>query len=197
MATQVVQMKCKGCAAPIDMNKQRCDFCKQPVAVSTFNSVFEMPLGLVNQCTDVYQQESSAQLGNPQLDSFVAMCYLKLEQHDEAVKAFERAMRTDFNNSENYFYAAVCLLEGKKAFVAQKSTIEKIDKLLKSAIKIEPKGIYYYFWSYIKYDYYERKYFNTSPDYKELLQKATTAGLSPFDIEQLYSILGVQRPELL
>jgi tetratricopeptide (TPR) repeat protein len=194
MAQQVIQSTCRGCGGPIDVSKQRCSYCKQPVAVSTFNSVFEMPIGLVNQCADIYQQESSAELGNAKLDNFVAMCYLKLEQREEAAQAFARAIREDFNNSENYFYSAICLLNGKKAFLSPKATIEQIEKQLKSATLIEPKAIYYYFWAYIKYDYYERKYFNTSPNYREMLQKANNAGLSPFDIDQLYSILGVSRP---
>ena len=51
--------------------------------------------------------------------------------------------------------------------------------------------------AYIKYDYFERKCFKTSPNYMECLQMAADAGVSEFDIEQLYSILGVQRPECL
>ena len=62
---------------------------------------------------------------------------------------------------------------------------------------IEPKGIYYYFLAYIKYDYFARKYFKTSPSYQEALAMANDAGLSAFDIEQLYGILGVVRPDCL
>ena len=62
---------------------------------------------------------------------------------------------------------------------------------------IEQKGIYYYFIAYIKYDYFARKNFKVSPSYQEVLMMADDAGLSVFDIEQLYGILGVERPECL
>jgi hypothetical protein len=62
---------------------------------------------------------------------------------------------------------------------------------------IEPRGIYHYFLAYIKYDYFSRKFFNTSPTYQEALNMANGAGLSPNDIEQLYGILGVSRPDAL
>ena len=62
---------------------------------------------------------------------------------------------------------------------------------------IEPKGIYYYFWSYIKYDYFNRKFFNTNPTYQEAFQMAVDNGVSEFDKEQLFSILGVPKPDCI
>ena len=56
---------------------------------------------------------------------------------------------------------------------------------------------YYYFWAYIKYDHFYRKHYRTSPDYQELLSNAEQAGLSNYDVEQLYAILGVARPDCL
>ena len=76
-------------------------------------------------------------------------------------------------------------------------TIDKILEYIDAALMIEPKGIYYYYLAYIKYDYFERKHFRTSPNYVEALQMAQGAGLSEYDVEQLYSILGVPRPECL
>ena len=62
---------------------------------------------------------------------------------------------------------------------------------------IEELGIYYYFWAYIKYDYYKRKFLNTTPTWQELLEKAQQIGLSPTDVDQLYAILKVDRPSCL
>ena len=76
-------------------------------------------------------------------------------------------------------------------------TIDKILEYLNAALMIEPKGIYYYFMAYIKYDYFERKHFRTSPNYVDALQMANEAGLSDFDIEQLYTILNVARPDCI
>ena len=56
------------------------------------------------------------------------------------------------DNSVNYFYAAICMLGGKKAFLMKRQEIEKIEKYINMALAIEPKGIYYYFLAYIKHD---------------------------------------------
>ena len=51
------------------------------------------------------------------------------------------------------------LLEGKKAFLTTRTVINQIETYINDAISIEDKGVYYYFWAYIKYDYYKRKSF--------------------------------------
>jgi hypothetical protein len=65
---------------------------------------------------------------------------------------------------------------------------------LSAAIVIEPRGIYYYLVAYIKYDYFSRKYFKISPDYKETLIMAAAVNPSEHDIKQLFEILNVERP---
>ncbi|MBQ8903263.1 MAG: hypothetical protein IJY73_03050, partial [Oscillospiraceae bacterium] len=93
-----------------------------------------------------------------------------------------------------FFYAAVCVLKGRKAFLVPRPEINKIEEYLNAAIMIEPRGIYYYFQAYIKNDYYNRKFFKTSPTWQEALAMAEQAGYSPYDAEQLFAILGVERP---
>ena len=125
------------------------------------------------------------------------MCYLKLKLYDKALTAFEKAMEDNFDNPETFFYAAICVLSGKKAFLAMRPEIDKIEGYINAALAIEPRGIFHYLLAYIKYDYFERKYFNTSPNYREALAAAYGAGVSPYDIEQLYGVLGVSRPDEL
>ena len=62
---------------------------------------------------------------------------------------------------------------------------------------IEPRGIYYYFLAYIKYDFFERKYLNVSPNYKSCLSDAITFGTSEYDKNLLFEILGVVRPNIM
>ena len=90
------------------------------------------------------------------------MCYLKLGLYDKALLAFEKAMENNFDNSETFFYAAICLLGGKKPFAQQKPTINKVEEYINAALMIEPKGVYYYFLAYVKKDYYERKFLKTN-----------------------------------
>jgi len=125
------------------------------------------------------------------------MCYLKLGKRKEALAEFRLAYGENFDNSEAFFYAAICALDGKKAFLCMRSEIDDAQENINSALLIEPKGIYHYFLAYIKYDYFHRKFFNTKPTYTEALASAKQAGLSAFDVEQLYKLLGVEMPAAL
>jgi len=197
MAHQVITLKCPNCGDTVDTGQKTCRFCKQPVIISTFNSVYSMPIPIVNKYSNTYKQALSNDPNNKELNNSIAMCYLKLKMYDKALEAFQKAIEDNFDNSETFFYAAICLLKGQKAFLAQRPTIDKIEEYINAANMIEPKGIYYYFLAYIKYDYFHRKFFNTKPTYQEAYAQALQNGLSPFDVEQLYAIIGVSKPDCL
>lgn len=185
---------CPGCGEPWSLDMKECPSCRRPVVISTFNSVYAMPSIEVNKYANTYKKVLAGDPDNVDVLSSIAMCYLKLKLYDKALLSFEKAIEADFDNSETYFYAAVCLLKGKKAFLAQRAEIDKAIEYINAAISIEPKGIYYYFLAYIKYDFFERKYLNTSPNYRECVQMSSDIGTSDFDKEMLFNILGVARP---
>lgn len=197
MSHTVIELTCPGCGARVTTGQSECEWCHKPIVISTFNSVFSMPILEVNKYASTYRKALEENPDSFDLNNSVAMCYLKLKLYDKALPAFERAIEDNFDNSETYFYAAICLLQGKKAFLQQRPTIDKIQEYINAALMIEPKGIYYYFLAYIKYDYFARKSFRTNPTYQELLQASVDAGLSQYDIEQLYAILSVPRPGVL
>lgn len=197
MANRVIEMKCPGCGARVSTDQTTCMFCRKPITISTFNSVYSMPMPEVNKYANAYRQTLAENPDNQELSNSLAMCYLKLKMYDKAEEAFAKAIENNFDNSESFFYAAVCALQGKKAFTQVRGTIDKIEEYLQAATMIEPRGIYYYFWAYIKYDYYSRKYLTTSPNYQEMLATAKQNGFSPYDADQLFEILGVTRPSCL
>ena len=194
MIAQVHNTTCRSCGAAADIGQTKCKYCKQPVLISTFNSVYAMPIPMVNQYAATYREALQSEPNAKDLNGNIAMCYLKLKLYDKALEAFEKAIVDNFDNPETFFYAAICVLGGKKAFLVQRPAIDKIEDYINAALMIEPRGIFYYFLAYIKYDYFERKHFKTSPTYKEALEQANGVGVSPYDIEQLYAILGVSRP---
>lgn len=196
MAQQVLEINCPGCGARVTTGQTECEWCHQPVVISTFNSVYSMPLPQVNKYANAYKKALTENPENMELNNSIAMCYLKLKLYDRALPAFEKAMEDNFDNSETFFYAAVCLLKGKKAFLAQRSDIDKAIEYINAALMIEPRGIYYYFLAYIKYDFFERKFLNTVPDYHECVQMSADIGTSDYDKEMLFRILGVADPNL-
>lgn len=197
MAQEVIELNCPGCGARVSTGQQECEWCHKPIVISTFNSVYSMPMPEVNKYAGAYKKALGENPNNNELNKSVAMCYLKLKLYDKALVAFETAIEDDFDDSETYFYAATCLLNGKKAFMAQRDNINKCIEYINAANMIEPRGIYYYFLAYIKYDFFERKYLNTTPNYEECLDMANEYGVSEYDINMLFDILGVEKPSVL
>ncbi len=197
MAVQVVELECPGCGKSITTSTTQCPQCFRDIVISTFNSVNSMSTLDINKQANAYRK---AMVNNPDdknLNMSIAFCYLKLKLYDKALPCFEKAIEDNFDNSEVYFYAAIALLKGKKAFLTPRPVIDQIEEYLQAAIMIEPKGIYYYFWSYIRYDHHHRKAYMMSPNYRDLFGQAQQAGLSPSDVDELYSILEVQRPDCI
>ncbi len=194
MSHTVIEINCPGCGARVSTGQAECDWCHKPIIISTFNSVYAMSMPEVNKFAGAYRKALEDNPENQELNNSVAMCYLKLKLYDKALPAFEKAMEDNFDNSETFFYAAVCLLKGRKAFLLTRPEIDKIEEYINAALMIEPRGVYYYFLAYIKYDYFNRKFFKTSPTYQEALGMAQQQGYSPFDAEQLFGILGVEKP---
>lgn len=197
MSQQVVELNCPGCGARVSTGQSECEWCHKPVVITTFNSVYSMPIPEVNKYAGAYRKALGDNPQNDFLNKSVAMCYIKLKLYDKALEAFEKAIEENFDDSETYFYAAVCLLKGKKAFLAQRCDIEKAIEYINAANMIEPRGLYYYFLAYIKYDFFERKYLNTTPNYVECLGLANSMGVSAYDIGMLFDILGVEIPAVL
>jgi hypothetical protein len=197
LVTTVHDTTCRSCGAAADIGQTKCKYCKQPVLISTFTSVYSMPMPMVNQYAATYREALQSEPNAKDLNNTLAMCCLKLKLYDKALAAFEKAMEDNFDNPETFFYAAICLLNGKKAFMAQRPEINKMEEYINAALMIEPRGIFYYFQAYIKYDYYQRKHFNISPTYQDALKQANETGVSPNDIEQLFGTLGVSCPEEL
>jgi tetratricopeptide (TPR) repeat protein len=191
MAYKVIDLKCPNCGDTVDTGQKICKYCKKPVIISTFNSVYSMPMPLVHKYAGTYKKALEENSDDTELNNSLAMCYLKLKLYDKALSAFEKAMEDNFDNSETYFYASVCLLKGRKAFLATRDDINKIEEYINAALMIEPRGIYFYFLAYIKYDYFERKYLNTSPDYTKCLTDANRSGVSSYDIKLVFDTLGV------
>lgn len=103
MSVRVIEIKCPGCGAPVDISQKTCIYCKQPLVISTFNSVYDMPAPMVNRYANAYRQALSDNPEDRQLNNSIAMCYLKLKLYDKALDAFEKAMEDNFDNSETFF----------------------------------------------------------------------------------------------
>lgn len=197
MAVKIVDCKCSGCGSAIVPSQTRCEYCDNPVVVTSFNSVYAQDLPSLNRLSRALDKDLRD--GNtPELSGNIKFtlggCYLKLKLYDKALQRFEEAIEEDFDNPEAPFYAAVSLLRGKKAFLASMIDIKKALEYVNAALMVEDRGVFHYFLAYIKHDFYARKYLNITPNWQEELLIARATNLSPTDCDMLFDILGVVCP---
>ena len=197
MAVQIVDMKCSGCGAGLSPSMVKCPYCKKPVVITSFNSVYAQDLPMLSQVSrdldkDLRDGTSPELSGN--IKFTLGGCYLKLRLYNKALQRFEEAIEENFDNPEASFYAAVSLLNGKKAFLTPMANIKKAIEYVNAALMVEERGVFHYFLAYLKLDFYARKYLRISPDWREELLMAQSTNLSPLDCDMLFDILGVERP---
>ena len=192
MAVQAINITCPNCGAGLSMDQKNCNYCRSPVHITSINEVASLPTLQIHKYASSYRKDLAANPNDVTLNTSIAFCYLQLKMFDDAYNAFSKAIVDNFDNSETYFYAAVSLLKGKKAFLHTRPEIDKILELINAAIMIEPRGIYYYFMAYIKNDYFKRKFLTVSPNYQECLMQAKMLGYSMDDVKHLYSVAGVE-----
>ncbi len=188
VAFEIVDLKCPNCGADISLETKVCEFCSSHITIRTVNNVF-------TSVNDKNVDNNSAKTEKQNISAVIQ--FLKAGLFDRAIAFCESVIQNDFNNSDVHYYAAIALLKGKRPFLASASAIKKAEEYLQTAIAIEPKGIYYYLWAYIRLDHHFRKFYKMSPNYSELYSKAKNVGLSPTDVNDLYSILDVERPSEL
>lgn len=190
----VVEMKCPGCGARLRMDQKECEYCHSPVIITSMRDVFSMSAQNLSKYSRAYESELLENPDSAELNSSLAFCYLKLGFYDKALEKFDKAIEQNLNSSEAYLYAAVCILAGRKPFVTPRTEIDRIEKYIDAALMIEENGLYRYFQAYIKYDYFKRKFFKTSPTWEECLAQAKSDGFSPADASQLFAILKQEVP---
>lgn len=191
---EIVELTCPGCGARVDTGQKICSFCHQPIVISSFTSVKDMKSPELGKYTKAYQNALAEHPENGDLQKSIGICFLKLHLYAKALPAFELAMEENMDDSSVFFYAAACLLGGKKPFLQSLPVIRRAEEYLDSAIMLEPLGIYYYFEAYLRFDYYQRKHLKVLPGWQETFEMARDMGLSRTDVQQMYEVLGTEMP---
>lgn len=186
--TQVYLCPC--CDKAITADTTICPQCKQPVTVSS-TSLAAMPLPQVSKYLKGFSKAVDTNPDNQVANGQAAMCFLRMKLYDKAMPLFEKAIDGNYDSADPYFMAAICLLRGKKPFLAQRAEIDKAVEYLNAANMIEPRAIHYLLLSFIKRDYFERKYLNIAPSADEEAATAAQLGATDTDRETLKTLLAI------
>lgn len=193
-----LQLNCPGCQAPVSQDMKVCPYCGRPVVITTFNDVNKLSMLDLNKYQANIGKNIAAGKGDEGAnEASLGFIFLRLKLYSKANEHFSKAVDQYFDSAELFMAAAIAKLEGKKAFLCLRDTINEAERYLNIALEIEPRGIFYYFLAYLRYDYHFRKGFKVSPSYREYLASAIDAGISRADIDTLFSMLGVPCPDAI
>jgi tetratricopeptide (TPR) repeat protein len=187
---EIISMKCPSCGASITTQTKQCDYCQSDILVKSFKNLAAMPLPQVNKYMAAYQSASAEHPDNNDVNASIGLCFLRLKKYDQALSYLEKAQADNFEDATPFFYAAVARLKGRKPFLLNRQEIDQIMTDIEAAMSIEPKAEQYYFMSYIKRDYFKRKFLNTTPSWEEYMQEAVDNGLSAADVEEFHAMVG-------
>lgn len=120
--------------------------------------------------------------------------HLKIGLHVRALEDFNLAMNSGPENPDVYYLSAVATLRGKSAFLATLSRIRAAETLIQAAIRLEPRGVFYYFMAYLGLDYYDRKSLKAPIPWRSSLADARNHGVTRVEIDGLFKLLSVNDP---
>lgn len=203
MGYQAVDVVCPGCGAPVDSSIEECSYCHRPVMITSFAAISTMPQLDVGKYVRSYEKMLNDNPTDAAINKSVGICYIARGNYDRAIEALEKAIDDNPDDADAYYFASIAMLKGKKAFLAQRKMVDKIIEYLSTAAMIGSEsglsqtGMYYYFLSYVTFDYFKRKRLNISPSYTDYLAQAKLNGATAFDMDELHGILKTPRPEEL
>lgn len=197
MSASIEIIQCPGCGARVSHRQTECEFCGGPVIIRSMSAISAFNPLQLNKYAASFRKQLADAPDDADLHMSMGMCFLRLKLYDKANEAFDKAVTDNFDSAEPYFYAAVSLLGGQKAFVAQRAAIDKAIEYLNAANMIAPSPIHHLMLAYIKADYFDRKYLNITPSAAQEFDSALAMGLTPADADSLASLLGVELPARL
>ena len=181
--------QCPQCHRPVGPNDETCGS-GHPIR-RTPRNIASAGIPELNKYIIAYgnlaKEHPESKLANAQM----GMCFAKLKQYDKALTFLDKATEDNWEDDGAWFMTAVCLLRGKKPFLAQRQDINKAIDCLNTANQINPSSLNYVLLGFIKEDYFERKYLNVSPSAAEEYAKASEYGNIDDDKSTLASLLGL------
>ncbi len=177
------------------LDADMCAYCGNPVRVNSFNNLTGLASASLNKYIASYKIELAEGNGSRSgAAKALAFCYLRLKLYEQALPLFDNAIAADPSDSEIFYYAAICLLRGKKAFLARRTDIDRALNLLDAAKEIKPEPLYYLLSAYIRNDFFARKGYSIIPSFSEELIESNKRGLPSANSTILFQQLGVERP---
>lgn len=181
MSATVHDTVCPGCGAPAELSAKNCDYCGRPVVITTFSSIRDWSGPEISKYVRAYES-AVAETPAPDLKVALAICLLKLGQHERALVQISEAINYNIDNAEAYFYSALARLGGKRPALGNMVVLRQALGDLESAKAIEPRGSFFYLSGLIRSDFFERKRIRQLPTSSDEFASAVAFGITQEDM---------------
>ena len=192
---KVLAFNCPGCKQPVSTDQVKCRFCKRQIVIQRISDIQAMPAAEMSNYMNTYKSIVAENPAHKGLNGALAVCYINMKMYDKALDVFNKIMDDNVDNPDMFFNTAVCHLRGKKPFQCQRSDIDAAIKYVNAANSLQPNAMNHLLLSYIKQDYFERKYLQVSPSWRDELEAAESYGANEATVKELGAALNVQLPE--
>lgn len=196
---EALVVRCPNCGLPAAQGDKECEACGSPITVPSMSMLGGMGTLQLNKMehgfNDVLNNPDAKDKASAHMS--LGFIYMKLGLYEKADNHFDQAIDACVENPDLFYTAAISLLGGKKAYLCPRDKIEKAERYLQIAIELEPRGVFYYFWAYIRYDFYSRRFYSCKPTYQEILRDARANGVNGQDVRDLFELLKVDIPSAI
>ena len=83
--SEVIEIKCPGCGARLQIDQKECEYCHAPVIISTMSDIFSMSAQNISKYQKSYESDFQENPNNAELNTSLAFCYLKLGFYEKAL----------------------------------------------------------------------------------------------------------------
>lgn len=193
MGETVISLKCPNCGAGVSENAAKCEYCGSPLIIKSYADIKPFSLPERNRYLAFFAGRMQGD-GTASAALSTAICLMSLGVYDKARAVLEKVVESGVLDADCYFYLAVSLLGGKKAFLLTRKAAGEVENYVNAAIGIEDKALYYLFYAYLSYDFFERKGLNCRYGYRELAQTAKQKALGGTEAACLFELMRVKNP---
>lgn len=187
---------CPQCGAPSESSVQRCIYCRAEFVIASASQLSCLDRPAVEKYIQFYRKTADGDSTGEAVFA-LGLCHLKLRLYSKASESFDQLITAHPEMSDAHYYLAICLFAGQKPFLASRQTIDMALELVNAAIAINPRGVYYYLLALIKHDYFARKFLRTSPDHRQAMAAASSAGVSKEEASAMYEAMNMACPSEL
>jgi len=129
----------------------------------------------------------------------LGLCYLHLHLYDLAIKAMDKALELDPENARAYYFLGLSLIRGRRPKTLSLTETRRIEALLSTAIRLQPRNAeFYYLAAILNYDYYAANGLAVpEPSYEALFNTAAAKDSDSWEVARLLDAMIVSDEYLL